>query len=208
MLQFGKFTSHLKEMRGYIGVAFVIFFAGVFIGSSNPVFSNFLDSQLEGLQRLVQSVDNSANPALTMMIIIFLNNVIKCIFVMYLGVFFGIIPVAFLIINGLLIGYLLELISRNPEMPSVLEMVAKGLLPHGIIEIPALVIACAYGMKFGSLALRGTGSFLFQRSKLQGIGAEFGFFAERTVAMIVALIVSLLVASVIESTVTVWLMSV
>lgn len=207
MLQYKKFTSHLKEMRRYIGVAFVLFFAAVFIGSSNPVFSNFLDSQMEGLQKLVESVDNSANPAMTMMVIIFLNNVIKCIFVMYLGVFFGIIPVAFLIVNGLLIGYMLEIISRHPEMPSVLEMIVKGLLPHGIIEIPAVVIACAYGMKFGGLALRGTGSLLFQRSKLRGIGAEFGFFAERTVAMIVALIVSLLIASIIESTITVWLLS-
>ncbi len=207
MLKFEKFVSHLKEMRGYIGVAFVLFLAAIFIGSSNPAFSNFLDSQMEGLQKLVQTIDNSANPAITMMIIIFLNNVIKCIFVMYLGVFFGIIPIAFLIINGMLIGYLLDVISRNPEMPSVLEMVLKGLLPHGIIEIPAIIIACAYGMKFGSLAWRGTGSLLFQRSKLQGIGADFGFFAERTVAMMIALIVSLLLASIIESTVTVWLMS-
>lgn len=201
------FVAHLKSMRGYIGTAAVLFFASVFVGWTNPVFSDFLNSQMRGLEEIARTVESTSNPALTMMMIIFVNNVVKCILVMYLGALFGIIPILFLVINGLLIGYLLQMISVHPDMPSVLEMVVKGLLPHGIIEIPALIVACAYGMKFGGMTLRGTGSLLFKRSSLPGIGKEIGFFAERTVPMMVALVVGLLLAAVIESTVTTWLLS-
>ncbi|MDQ6422130.1 stage II sporulation protein M [Paenibacillus sp. LHD-117] len=207
MFRLSAIWNHLKQMRGYIGFSFVLFFAGIVIGGTNPAFRSFLDGQLAGLQQMVAIVDQAENKTLAMIVVIFLNNAIKSIFIMYLGAFFGFVPLFFLVVNGMVIGYLLQLTAAKPEAMPVYELVFKGLLPHGIIEIPAIIVACAYGLKFGSLVLRSTGSLLFSRGKLRGIGSEMSEFVIRTVPMIVILTVALLVASIIESTFTGWLLS-
>ncbi|WP_337103266.1 stage II sporulation protein M [Paenibacillus sp. YIM B09110] len=199
--------DHLKQMNPYIAFGFILFFAGMVIGGTNPVFHAFLNNQLAGLSGLADVAENSDNPTLTLSIIIFLNNAIKAVFVMYLGAFFGIIPLLFIVVNGMLIGFLLQNIAAQEGAGYMASVVLKGILPHGIIEIPAIIIACAYGMKFGTLGLRGFGSLLFSRSKLPAIGKEYEIFVSRTVPMIVILPIAMLVASIIESTLSVWLLS-
>ncbi|MFF2890740.1 stage II sporulation protein M [Paenibacillus sp. NPDC057967] len=206
MFKLSAIIQHFKDMRGYIGFAFILFFAGIVVGGTNEGFRAFLEGQLTGLGQLVESVDNSSNPTLMMMIVIFFNNAIKSILVMYLGAFFGILPLLFLGINGMVIGFVLKLTAESPDALPVWELIVKGLLPHGIIEIPAIIIACAYGLKFGTLVIRAGGNLLFARAKLPGIGREIEHFAIRTVPMMVILTVGLLVASIIESTITLWLL--
>nr|WP_240644705.1 stage II sporulation protein M [Paenibacillus paeoniae] len=206
MFKLSAIIQHFKDMRGYIGFAAVLFFAGIVVGGTNEGFHSFLESQLAGLGQLVEAVDKSSNPTLMMMVVIFLNNAIKSILVMYLGAFFGILPLMFLAINGMVIGFVLKVTAESPNALPVWELVVKGLLPHGIIEIPAIIIACAYGMKFGTLVFRATGNLLFVRSNLPLIGREIEHFAIRTVPMMVILTVGLLAASIIESTITVWLL--
>lgn len=193
-------------MNHYIAVGFVLFFAGMVIGGTNPAFHAFLDSQIAGLEQLTNVIDQSKNPTLTMMIVIFLNNAIKSILVIYVGALLGIVPILFLVINGMVIGYLLQNIADLHGGAHVFEIIVKGLLPHGIIEIPAIIIACAYGLRFGVLSFKGLGSLLFARSKLPAIGRDIETFLIRSIPVMVILTVSLLVASVIESTITLWLL--
>lgn len=200
-------ADHFKQMNPYIAFGFILFFAGMIIGGTNPAFKAFLDAQLQGLKQLSTIVDNSSNPTLTMFFVIFLNNAIKSIFVMYIGALFGILPFLFLVVNGMVVGYMLQQISVQHGGAYVIEIVVKGLLPHGIIEIPAIVIACAYGMRFGVLTFKGLGSSIFSRSKLGGIGRDLEAFVIRTVPVMVILTVSLLIAAIIESTITSWLLS-
>ncbi|MEK3883767.1 stage II sporulation protein M [Paenibacillus sp. PL2-23] len=207
MFKLSAIIQHFKDMRRYIAGSFILFFAGIVVGGTNDNFQAFLGSQLEGLQQMAQMVDQASGgdpnrEALILSVVIFLNNTIKSILIMYMGALFGVLPFLFLVINGMVIGYLLKLIAEDPSAMPVLEVIVKGLLPHGIIEIPAIVIACAYGLKFGGLSFRLCGSLLFSRGKLGGIGKEIEFFAIRTVPMIVILTVSLLVAALIESTLT------
>lgn len=206
MFKWRAIIDHFKQMNHYIGFGFILFFAGIIIGGTNPAFKAFLEGQLAGLEQLAQTVDQSSNPTLMMMLVIFLNNAVKSVFIMYLGVFFGALPVIFLVVNGMMIGFLLQNIAAQPSGPHVFEVIVKGLLPHGIIEIPAIVVACAYGMRFGVLMLKGFGSALFARTKLKGIGREIEFFTARTVPVMVILTAAMLLASIIESTITVWLL--
>src|SRR4029453_2695404 len=156
----------------YIAFGTILFLAGMVIGGTNPAFKAFLDGQLKGLGQLADMIDNSSNPTLTMIIFIFLNNAIKSIVVMYLGALFGILPFFFLVVNGMLIGYLLKTTAEVHGGGFVAELIFKGLLPHGILEIPAIIIACAYGMRFGVLVLKAGGSILFARSKRDSLGRE------------------------------------
>ncbi|RXZ82800.1 stage II sporulation protein M [Paenibacillaceae bacterium] len=201
MFSWRAIGNHFVEMRSYFVIALILLLAGMFVGASNEQLEAFLNSQLSGLEQFVKTADASSNPQLTMFFIIFFNNVIKCIVVMYLGALFGIIPILFIFVNGMVMGYLFNMIHTSGE--NLFLIIVKGILPHGIIEIPALIVACAYGLKFGTLGFRGIANLVRQ---VPGIGLEYEKLAIRSVPITVILIVSLLAAAVIESTLTVWLL--
>ncbi|WP_457549010.1 stage II sporulation protein M [Archaeoglobus sp.] len=81
--------------------------------------------------------------------VIFVNNSVKSLIAMLLGLIFGIIPILFVAVNGLIIGVVSEVVSKRVGLLKVLLM----LLPHGIIEIPAILVACSYGLKLGIAVL-------------------------------------------------------
>lgn len=205
MFKWRLIWDHFKQMNPYIAFGFILFLAGMVIGGTNPAFKSFLNEQLQGLGHLADMIEKSRNPTLTMIVIIFLNNAIKSILVIYLGALFGILPFLFLIVNGMLIGYLLKTSAELHGGGYVMELILKGLLPHGILGIPAIIIACAYGMRFGVLVLKAGGSLIFARTSSARLGGELEGFVVRTVPVMVILTIILLIASVIESTITTWL---
>lgn len=184
-----------------------LIFAGMVIGGTNPAFKAFLDAQLSGIAELVSKIDESSNPTLSMIKLIFLNNAIKSIVVIYLGAFLGILPFFFLVVNGMVIGYLLKASAELHGGAYVFELIVKGLLPHGILEIPAIIIACAYGLRFGVLVLKAVGASLFGRSKEGSAGTDIKEFVIRTVPVVIILTITLLIAAIIESTFTMWLVT-
>ncbi|KRE44308.1 stage II sporulation protein M [Paenibacillus sp. Soil522] len=205
MFKWRLIWDHFKQMKPYIAFGSILFLAGMVIGGTNPAFKVFLNEQLKGLGQLADMIDKSSNPTLTMIVIIFLNNAIKSILVIYLGALFGILPFLFLVVNGMLIGYLLKESAELHGGGYVMELIVKGLLPHGILEIPAIIIACAYGMRFGVHVLKAGSSLIFARSSSAGLARELESFVIRTVPVMVILTIILLIASVIESTITTWL---
>lgn len=205
MFKWRLIWDHFKQMNPYIAFGSILFLAGMVIGGTNPAFKSFLNEQLKGLGHLADMIDKSNNPTLTMIVFIFLNNAIKSILVIYLGALFGILPFLFLVVNGMLIGYLLKTSAELHGGGYVMEVILKGLLPHGILEIPAIIIACAYGMRFGVLVFKAGGSLIFARTSSAKLSGELESFVVRTVPVMVILTILLLIASVIESTITTWL---
>jgi stage II sporulation protein M len=82
---------------------------------------------------------------MAMFLFIFVNNAIKSFAVMALGAFFGIIPVFFISINGLLLGLISSVVIRQHGA----SYLFAGTIPHGILELPAVLIAASYGMQLG-----------------------------------------------------------
>ena len=79
------------------------------------------------------------------MIVFILNNNLKSSFIaMLLGIFLGIFSVLTAFANGYVLGFIAEK-SVKVEGFSVL----LRLLPHGIFELPAVVLALALGTKLG-----------------------------------------------------------
>lgn len=193
---------HLKTMRHYIAFGTIFLLAGMVVGATNPDLEAFIQGQMSGLKNVAQNIDSSSHPTLFLMVFIFFNNVIKAILVMYIGAIFGFVPIIFLAINGMMIGYLVHK-SAEQGGDTLFTIVFKGLLPHGIIELAAIVIACAYGLRFGKIMLQGVGVILTRRS---GWSQELERFVMRTLPVMVLLTVMLALAAVIESTVTVWLL--
>ncbi len=205
IFKWNAIRAHFKAMGPYITFGYILFAAGIFVGGTNTAFANYLEQQLAALGGLANTLQESSNPTLAFMIFIFLNNAIKSVFIIYIGSFFGLIPMFFLVLNGMVIGYLLQHIAVTNGTGDMFVTLV-GLLPHGIIEIPAIVIASAYGMKFGALVWKMLLAAILPNRKVGEAGKAIEFFVIRSVPVVVILTVGLLVAAVIESTVSIWLM--
>lgn len=83
---------------------------------------------------------------------IFLNNGLTLFLVLVLGIIFGIFPFLVLFSNGGLLGILAFLSKDTLSWPKFF----LGTMPHGIIEIPVMILACAIGLKIGRTVFKKT----------------------------------------------------
>ena len=194
--------EYLARMKPYLVMSAMLFFAGVVVGGTNETLHDFLNGQLAALAELGNLAESMENPGLAFFLIIFLNNSIKSALVIYMGALFGIFPVMFLVINGMILGYLYTMVGEQGENAALLFL--KGVLPHGIIEIPAVILACAFGLKFGALVFKSIAA-LFKRQP--GLADEYEAFIIRSVPALIVVVAALMLAAVIESTLSVWLIS-
>jgi len=76
---------------------------------------------------------------------LFLNNLGVCLLLFLGGASFGVVTGLVLAVNGLLIGMVTEIVRQEQG----LLYVAAALLPHGVFEVPAFLIAGALGLLLG-----------------------------------------------------------
>lgn len=138
-------SDYLKDLGKLCLWSFLIFtvslvFGFLFIKSDESQSQNFL----EVFRELSKIADDPNNYRL--MVLIFLNNSIKITIATLLGVFGGFVPALFLIINGFLVGVVTFLASNTTGWGSLV----LGILPHGIFEVPALIIGGAIGLRLGN----------------------------------------------------------
>ncbi|MEM4702477.1 MAG: stage II sporulation protein M, partial [Archaeoglobaceae archaeon] len=101
--------------------------------------------EMKNLEEFFRSFAQAKLSFIEIFALIFINNSVKSFFAMLLGIFFGIVPVLFLFLNGLIIGLFAKFIG---EKIGLLKFILL-LLPHGILEIPAVILACSYGFQLG-----------------------------------------------------------
>ncbi|WP_422658431.1 stage II sporulation protein M [Paenibacillus sp. EC2-1] len=203
MFRFSTFIKDLRSIRFSLILSTVLFVIGIVVGwvGSGPI-QDILIKEIQGLGDIGQNLRQSDNPELSFFTFIFLNNSIKSILVLFSGILFGVLPVVFLAINGMVIGFLLNLVESNGG--DLGELIFKGLLPHGIIEIPVILIACAYGLALGGLVIR---SMTPGERRGSGMSAQWKEFWRKSLTASIWIVLLLLVAAGIESTITFWLMS-
>lgn len=200
MLSFITFAKDLKSIRKALLLSLFLFALGMILGwISTEGLQQLLMSQLEGLRQISGQLRESSNPQLGFFVFIFLNNSIKGVVIIFLGALFGILPALFLLINGAVIGYLIHLSAIQGQ--DLFALIVKGLLPHGIIEIPAIIIACAFGLQFGARVF----SSMFRRSGRRDEG--WSSFMRQTLTASIWIVILLFIAAIIESTITFSLLS-
>ncbi len=104
-------------------------------------------NMIEQLAQLMAPIGLLSPPLV--MAVIFLNNSIKALVVIILGYSLGLVPFFFLVVNGLIIGLVVASFSGIVGSWTVV----LALLPHGIIELPALLLAAALGFRVGAAVL-------------------------------------------------------
>ncbi|PZT54913.1 stage II sporulation protein M [Paenibacillus silvae] len=199
MLKFSTFMRDMSQIRTALIWAFLLFAVGIGAGwvSTGPLEQLMLN-QIEGIRQVSQQLEQGGNVQWNFFLFIFFNNAIKSILVIYAGIFFGILPIIFLLINGMVLGFVVHATMNNGA--SFFDIVVKGLLPHGIIEIPVIIIACAFGLKFGGLTISSLAQLGGEKRAL--IGTRWREFVKMTLTASFWVVILLFIAAIIESTIT------
>jgi stage II sporulation protein M len=103
---------------------------------------------VSGLEELVQMLEGLS--PLEIMLLIFINNTIAMFIAILFGIVLGIVPLLVLVLNGFIIGTIVRLLLVENGLPFIIA----GLVPHGIIEIPLLLLSTSIGIRIGHEVLR------------------------------------------------------
>ncbi len=183
-----KEREYLSSLRSYLtaitGVFVLSLVAGVVISINSPhIAKNYLEMFEKSFGWI-----KTLNPFVVMMII-FLNNALKSLIAIITGVALGFIPLIFVAGNGMLIGMLVNIILK--EKGSI--FVITALLPHGVIEIPMVLISASIGLRLGH------GMYLSIKGENNNIKSELKQGLEFYMKWVAPL---LLLAAIIETFVT------
>ena len=179
-------TIYRRWLRLYLPVAALVLGAstavGFLLGSAVPIDS-------------LPTAEGSASspfPALTT-VDLAVNNLVAMVALSLGAVSLGLVTLFGLVLNGLLVGAVVGIAVQqvNPLVVALL------ILPHGVLEIPALLVASTVGLRFARLTvryIRGLEETLVTRRDLREAGWLMAFSA-----------VLILVAAYIEANVTLML---
>ena len=138
-----------EEVRYYFVALLLLFFIALVFG--------FVSAELlpESNQDIAEKISEALEPFAEfslseLFVFILVNNVVTTLGAMLFGIFFGIIPVLIVLINGYVIGALASVLAPNIDIFVLLA----GTIPHGIIEIPAALLASSYGIFLGEKFMR------------------------------------------------------
>ncbi len=134
--------------KKWILVAVALFGIGMALGLIVPAGSvSFLSEDIVALGELGDFLF-SLPPALTA-VAIFFKNVLALLFSFAFSPIFGLAPIMALVLNG----WVLTMVSTMIIQEKSLGFVLAGLLPHGIIELPALILGEAAALSFGFMVI-------------------------------------------------------
>lgn len=138
--------NFLKESGNYIWFVALLFFAlviFVFLGLQSNTLNQII---LEKLQEIILEFEGLNT--FQAIFKIFLNNAFASLTGIILGIFLGIFPVMFILVNSYIVGFVAKM---SVEKEGILTL--WKLFPHGVFELPAVIISFALGIRLGMFVL-------------------------------------------------------
>jgi len=180
---------YLRELRPYLIASILLFAVGAVVGANAASrFPGLADHFADSVAGFLKTFSGLPKPQLAAAI--FLNNSVKTLAAIFLGLAIGVVPALFLVINGVVLGVVMFLSSHSRGVwPSLL-----AILPHGVIELTGVFLGTAIGLMLGDFVLKR----LLRRSDAK-IRAELGR-AMRFFSLVI--LPMLLAAALIEAFVT------
>ena len=174
---------YFRELKPFLYTSVLLFALGIIAGSLLAGQSIFAGLKInESLGGFAQMFINLPKPVLALMI--FTNNAVKTLLVIVLGIALAIVPLVFILVNGVAIGVVLHLATQSKGLAySILAIV-----PHGVFELPGVLCGAAIGVMLGSKAIKR----LFWKSEF-----KVGFELRRALKIFATTIVPLLVVGAI-----------
>ena len=133
--------------RRWILIAVCLFVVGMALGLAMPeVTTEVLDEELTALKELSKLLEPFK---ITTAIFIFFKNAIALLISFIFSPILCLMPVLALVVNG----WLLSFISAAVIQEESLGLLLAGLIPHGIFELPALIMGEAAALSFGTTVI-------------------------------------------------------
>ncbi|MDV0446230.1 hypothetical protein MsAg5_00580 [Methanosarcinaceae archaeon Ag5] len=135
-----KFLSDHKIYTFWMTAVFAVCFAaGYLLSAASPELMDEL------IKLLSDSMASESENSFLKTIDIFLNNTRVTVLAVALGFVFGLFPLVTIAFNGAIIGMVSEYSIRMIG----LDFLLVGLVPHGIIELPIIILSTAVGFRLG-----------------------------------------------------------
>ncbi len=152
-------AAYLKSIYIYVIISVLLFaltaVMGYYTAQYDPEFAAGWTEELEMLAWILEQ------PPLMIMMIIFLKNLLASATAILLGLGLGIFPMMVATSNGFLLGIVgYSAVEREGWL-----FLAAGILPHGIIELPVVLLSIAIGLRLGHLLAL---SLLKEKTDLSG----------------------------------------
>jgi stage II sporulation protein M len=151
-LDYKRLFNFIFISQNFIWFSLIIFLLFLIMGLIFPIFfKQEIILFLSNLKAIAEKLNLRE-----LIFFIFKNNIKASFFVMFFGIFAGIFPIVMLAVNGYLIGFVLNYAVSSSGIFAVWK-----LFPHGIFELPAVLISAGLGLKIGLNLIRG----IFTNSK-------------------------------------------
>jgi stage II sporulation protein M len=141
--------QYLRTLRAYFGASVTLLALGAVLGilviPYAPDVAQNINQSVTGFVKLFRGL-----PKPQLALAIFFNNAIKTLVVIMGGALIGIIPAVFLVVNGAALGFVLYLSIQQRGLSQSL----LAILPHGVLELPAVLLGSSIGLMLGGYMLK------------------------------------------------------
>ena len=121
------------------GIFFVSLILGTLIGQ------NTVEGFLGQFGAVLEPITSVGKLSIVLVLLIFINNAIKSLGMVFLGILLGLPPLLFIGLNGFIVGGL----GSALESANGWTYVIASFVSHGVIEIPVILLATALGFTVG-----------------------------------------------------------
>lgn len=138
------FAAYIHKIRYFILAVAALMAFSFALGAA---FAVAMPAESQQVLKLIagQFAGLKDQTAFDLMISLFLHNALICAMMAVLGLALGVITLLIVFDNGLMIGLIGTLAAGRSGLPVTLA----ALLPHGVIEIPAMALSAAIGLYLG-----------------------------------------------------------
>jgi stage II sporulation protein M len=125
-----------------------VFFVSLVLGTL--IGQNTIEGIMRQFGAVLEPLAWTGKLSILLVLIIFINNAIKALGLLFLGILLVVPPVLFIGLNGFILG------GFGSALESVKgwRYVMASFVPHGVIEIPVILLATALGLTLGVESLK------------------------------------------------------
>ena len=143
-----KYIKYLYSLKQFIIISSALFVFSIIYGYfSAKISPEDAKTTLLEFEKMFEPIIESG--LFMQFVYIFLNNAFALFISIISGIFFGIFPLLSVFSNGAIIGIFAFLWGQEFTLFEFLI----GIVPHGIIEIPLLIVSAAIGLKIGKTVI-------------------------------------------------------
>ena len=134
--------------KKWLIIATSLFGVGFTLGLVTPpgIFGPFTD-MIAGLEEFANLL--TPLPQFAILVIIFITNATTLLVSFILSPIFCLWPILVLTLNGWLLAFVSAIVAQEESLSFVLV----GLVPHGIVELPAFILGQAAALSFGTTVI-------------------------------------------------------